>query len=102
MLGWISVILDVFLGLGGASAAWGGPLGTRSLLLMILGCFWEDFMLHFGTLEGHFGGHFGDRFANRSDYVDLLVIFFWSKNNEGKRSSPGGGTCDPLTPAHVS
>ena len=58
---------------------------------MIWGCFLEVFRLHVGTLEEHFGGHFGARFANRSDYVDFLVIFFRSRKNERKRSSPGGG-----------
>ena len=50
-----------------------------------------DFGLLKGSPEGHFGGHFGAMFANRSDYVDFLVIFFRSRKNERKRSSPGGG-----------
>ena len=87
---------------GGVPRRLGGvPLGARSHSEMILGCVLEDFRLHFGTLEGHFGGHFGARLANRKDYVDFLVIFFRSRKNERKRSSPGG-TCDPPTPAHVS
>ena len=52
---------------------------------MIFGCFLEDFRLHLGSPEGHFGGHFGARFANRSDYVDFLVIF----SGLGKRSENG-------------
>ena len=61
---------------GGVPWRLGGvPLGARSPSEMILGCFLEDFRLHLGTLEGHFGGYFGARFANRSDYVDFLVLF---------------------------
>ena len=44
-----------------------------------------------GSPEGHFGGHFGAVFSNRSDYVDLLGVFWGSRKNERKRSSPGGG-----------
>ncbi len=70
---------------------------------MILGCFLDDFRLHCGTLEGHFGAHFGARFANRSDYVDFLVILFRSrKMSENGAPQGGGGTCDPLMPVHVS
>ncbi len=58
---------------------------------MILGCFLEDFRLHFGTLEGHFGGHFGARFANRSDYVDFLVIFSGLGKMSENGAPQGGG-----------
>ncbi len=69
----------------------GVPLGARSHSKMILGCFLQDFRLHLGSPEGHFWGHFGAGFANPSDYVDFVVIFFWSRKNERKRSSPRGG-----------
>ena len=80
----------------------GVPLGARSHSKMILGCFLEDFRLHFGTLEGHFGGHFGARFANRSDYVDFLVIFSGLGKMSENGAPQGGWTCNPIMPVHVS
>ncbi len=44
-----------------------------------------DLGILLGSPEGHFGGHFGARFANRSDYVDFLVLF----SGLGKMSENG-------------
>ncbi len=75
MFSYFLVILGVFCGWGGASAAWGVPLGARSPSEMILGCFLEDFRLHLVTLEGYFGGHLGARVSKWSDYVDFFGVF---------------------------
>ncbi len=65
------------LWVGGCLGGLGGvPLGARSPSEMILGCFLDDFRLHLGTLEGHFGGHLGARVSKWSDYVDFFGVFF--------------------------
>ena len=62
---------------GGVPRRLGGvPLGARSPSEMILGCFFDDFRFHLGTLEGHFGGHLGARVSKWSDYVDFFGVFF--------------------------
>ncbi len=62
-----------------------------------------DLGLLSGSLEGHFGGHFGAMFANRSDYVDFLVIFSGlGQISENGAPQGGGWTCNPCMPVHVS
>ena len=50
-----------------------------------------DLGLLLGSPEGHFGGHFGARFANRSDYVDFLVIFPGLGKMSENGAPQGGG-----------
>ncbi len=54
----------------------GVPLGARSPSEIILGCFFDDFRLHLGTLEEHFGGHFGARVSNRERLCRFFDVFW--------------------------
>ncbi len=62
----------------------GVPLGARSPSEMILGCFLEDFWLHLGTLEGHFGGHFGARVSNLERLCRFFDVFLVPLKKERK------------------
>ncbi len=53
----------------------GVPLGARSPSEMILGCFFVDFRLHLGTLEGHFGVILEPESPTWSVYADFSVFF---------------------------
>ena len=52
---------------------------------MILGCFFDDFRLHLGTLGGHFGGHFGARVSNLERLCRFFDVFFGASKKGAKQ-----------------
>ncbi len=73
----------------------GGPLGARRLSAMILGCVFDDFRLHLGTLEGHFGVILEPESPTWSVYVDFSMFFLVPLKRE-RKSYPKSSKKEPF------